>query len=95
MINITGMTKEQFDAWFEASCQQIATELRAYDFDQIEKTTGENFIEWLIDRIQDGHYLDGGELVNLIQRSHFWEATNALDVATDFIQHIVDYTSAY
>lgn len=95
MINITTMTEEQFDEWFEGSCQQIAAELRAYDFDQIKETTGVDFIEWFIDRVQDGHYLDSGELVNLIQRTHFWQVTDALDVATDFIQHIVDNTSAY
>ena len=56
-----------------------------FDFNGLDELTTDDFLGWFYDR--EGYQ---NEFVSLATRSAFWKSNTALEVATDYAEHMIN-----
>lgn len=82
-----------FESWKEFKEFDLARMIKAYRFKQISNESGWDFLEWFFDRAESGNerYMD--LRYNLAEREGWEEEADC--IAADFLEYIIDNTSAY
>ena len=94
MINITGMTEDQFDAWYHASANQFGVMIGDCEFKELSERTETDFLEWFFDRAESGNERYMELRYDLAMRNDDWVKESTC-VAYDYLDHLIEMTSAY
>ena len=76
---------EKIQERIEEVAHQFQRYLVEFDFNSLDEITTDDFLGWFYD--QEGYQ---NEFVNLATRSAFWKSNTALDVATDYAEHMIN-----
>ena len=71
----------------ETFAPRVASYLATFDFADLDRAYGGNFLAWFYDRMTDGNYK--GEFENLADRSDFWISTDAYEIARDYAEYLI------
>lgn len=83
-----GIYQPDLDDKTQERIEEVARQFQIYlvdfDFNGLDDITTDDFLGWFYD--QEGYQ---NEFVNLATRSAFWKSCAALDVATDYAEHMI------